>query len=174
MVTGIVSSQSTILTLLYFTKLICKHAVNHFYATMRDYDHYQYKLSLLLIIIIDIVIIIIITTIFIITIIITTTTVAILSYRPLSYKYAPVTINNFKSRSSSKFSYICCIFALLASIPCFCLWPLERIPIIIINSKKLMRGISNKKSPTWFSTTKRMEFQVIIDVIKQDLIELRT
>ena len=74
MVTGIVSSQSTILTLLYFAKLICKHAVNHFYATMRDYDHYQYKLSLLLlIIIIDIVIIIIITTIFIIT-----TTVAIL------------------------------------------------------------------------------------------------
>ena len=152
MVTGIVSSQSTILTLLYFTKLICKHAVNHFYATIRDYDHYQYKLSLLLlllllliIIIIDIVIIIIITTIFIITIIITTTTVAILSYRPLSYKYAPVTINNFKSRSSSKFSYICCIFALLASIPCFGLWPLERIPIIIINSKKLMRG--KTKSP---------------------------
>ena len=42
--------------------------------------------------------------------------------------YAPVTINNnFKSRSSSKFSYIFCISAQLASTQSFCLWSPERI-----------------------------------------------
>ena len=35
--------------------------------------------------------------------------------------------NNFKSRSSSTFSYICCIFALSASTQSFCLWSLEHI-----------------------------------------------
>ena len=44
----------------------------------------------------------------------------------------PVTINNtFKLRSSFKFSYICCIFAPLASTQSFCLWSLERITNLV-------------------------------------------
>ena len=47
--------------------------------------------------------------------------------------------NNFKSRSCSNFSYICCILALLASTPCFCLWPLERITKVVYNMNTVMR-----------------------------------
>ena len=38
---------------------------------------------------------------------------------------------NFKSRSRSKFSYICCILAQLASTQSFCLWSLERVMKVV-------------------------------------------
>ena len=81
-------------------------------------------------------------------------TVETLYYKPLSWCAQVAINNNFKCRSSSSFSHICCIFDPLASTQRFCLWSQEHImrmvySVILAASNSVISFCTFKKHVTF-------------------------